>query len=85
MKFTSFENMMVTSPLVLIDVIFASRFGSILMESLVLFFFKPEMLKEGSMKGGGTFGMMVRVKEVSALTPPLMRPERITVKVVSLS
>jgi len=37
------------------------------------------------MKGGGTFGMIVRVKEVSALTPPLMTPERVTVKVVSTS
>ena len=37
------------------------------------------------MKGGGTFGIMVSVKEVSALTPPLMIPERVTVKVVSMS
>jgi hypothetical protein len=78
-KLTSLENIMVNSPLVLNYVIFASRFGSILMAFLVLFFFKPVMLKEGSKRGWGTFGMMVRVKEVSALTPPLMRPKSVTV------
>ena len=39
---------MVTSPLVLIDVIFAFRFGSIYLGLVVLFFFKPVIFKAGS-------------------------------------
>ena len=69
---------MVTSPLVLIFVIFASRFGSILFRLVVSFTFKPLMFKGGLNKGRGTFGMIMRVNEVSALAPPLMRPERVT-------